>query len=105
MYVIVTGVGVTVSRAWNNSLGNSGDSRWRAVRIKVLTTNAEVNGGRCQLMIDGVCTHRATQVHHTRSRAIVGDNPDYLMAVCKECNLLVGEPEKHSPMPVPHTQW
>lgn len=96
---------VVMSKAWNRSLGNTGDSRWRAIRTKVLADNIAYNNGRCQLMIDDVCTRKATEVHHTRSRAIVGDDMRYLMAVCKECNLAVGEPEKHSPPIVTHTIW
>lgn len=94
-----------MSKAWNNRLGNTNDAHWRAIRFKVMTDNVANNNGRCNLRIDNVCTYYATQVHHTRSRAIVGDDVRYLMAVCKECNLAIGEPERHSPPIVLHTKW
>lgn len=94
-----------MSKAWNKTLGRTNDAKWRAIRFQVMTDNVAINNGRCVLRIDGVCTYYATEVHHTRSRAIVGDDPRYLVAVCKWCNLAVGEPEKHSPPIVTHTKW
>ena len=50
----------------------SGSSRaWRRTRAAVL----QRDGHRCRLRFDGVCTTRATHVHHTQPRELVGDNP------------------------------
>lgn len=61
----------------------------------MLAENVRVNGGRCQLALVGVCTQLADTVHHTLGRAVTGDDPRYLQAVCKACNLKVGEPGRH----------
>lgn len=73
---------------------------WRKVRAYVL----ERDGHRCRLRIPDVCTTIATQVHHTRARELVGDNPAYLLAACAECNQRVGDPTRHDPAPRP-SRW
>jgi 5-methylcytosine-specific restriction endonuclease McrA len=71
---------------------NSGSSRrWRELRAKVLARD----GHTCQLRIDGICTHRATHVHHLDGKRS-GDNPDRLVAACAPCNLHVGDPTRSS---------
>lgn len=73
-----------MSRAWKSG----STTRWRRVRAAVL----ERDQHRCQLRIQGVCTTTADQVHHLVSRATAGDDPRYLVAACRACNLKVGEP-------------
>jgi hypothetical protein len=58
----------------------------------------------CQLRIEGVCTGRATCVHHTLGRAVTGDDPRHMVAACMGCNLRVGEP-KLDPRPRGGTRW
>jgi hypothetical protein len=90
-----------MSGAWKG-----GSTRaWRRIRARVLADNKRVNKGRCRLKLPGVCTFTATQVHHTRGRGVTGDDPRYLMAVCKPCNLKVGDPSKRDPKPTPHSNW
>lgn len=95
-----------MSRAWR---GGS-TSAWRKVRALVLTHNLRPksqggNDGLCNLAIAGVCTGKATQVHHVLGKAVSGDDPDYLMAVCAECNRALGDPNKRDPPPQPRTKW
>jgi hypothetical protein len=71
----------------------------------VLANNLATNGGRCTLQLEGVCTGQATQVHHTLGRAATGDDPRYLTAVCKACNLSVGDPVRHNPQPKLISRW
>lgn len=77
-----------MSRSWQ---GGS-TRRWRKIRAIVL----DRDGHLCQLRLD-VCTGTATQVHHTHGRAVTGDDPAYLVAACRECNLKIGEPARHDP--------
>ena len=93
-----------MSRAW------SGGStwRWRLIRAGVLATNQAATGGRCQLGIPDVCTGTADCVHHTLGRAVTGDDPRFLLAVCTACNLHVGQPSTARgclPRPRGGTQW
>jgi hypothetical protein len=90
-----------MSRSWR-----SGSSRrWRRLRALVLADNLARNAGRCTLGIAGVCTGQADTVHHTLGRAVTGDDPKYLAAVCGACNLHVGEPARSSPRPRPVSKW
>lgn len=85
-----------MSKAW----ANGSDYNWRArVRPAVLQQNVLENQGRCRLAIEGTCKGTATEVHHTLGRAITGDDPRYLIAVCKACNLKVGDPTKYKEAP------
>lgn len=107
-----------MSRGWRG-----GSTRaWRKLRAMVLDANRAVNAGRCALALDGVggatiypgrggamlcprhgrqcdapCTRYADTVHHTRGRAVTGDDPRYLAAVCAACNGHVGEPPTNTP--------
>jgi len=90
-----------MSRSWKSG----STPAWRKLRARVLATNRRDNQGRCQLARPGVCTGQATQVHHTVGRAVSGDDPAYLMAVCRECNLAVGEPKRTSPDPKQISRW
>lgn len=89
-----------MSRAWAK-----GSTRaWRTVRAAVLEANQVANHGRCTLRLKG-CTGRATEAHHTRDRAIYGDDPRYIVASCKPCNLKAGRPEVSSPKPKRVSRW
>lgn len=89
------------SGAW--AKGSS--TRWRKIRASVLRRNAEENNGQCQLLIDGVCTGKATCVHHVLGRSVTGDDPKYLVASCRECNLYVGQPKLNDPHPKRISRW
>lgn len=87
-----------MSRAWAK-----GSSRaWRRVRAAVLARDGQV----CRVQIPGVCTGHATHVHHTLGRRVTGDDPAYLVASCKACNLHLGEPDPtRDPEPRQVTKW
>jgi hypothetical protein len=86
-----------VSRAW----AGGSTTRWRKTRAMVLQRDSWI----CQLNLDG-CTHRATQAHHTLGRLITGDDPAFLVAACRECNIKLGDPMKQpDPPPTPRTKW
>lgn len=80
------------SKTWVNGSG----AAWRKVRLLVLRRD----GWRCQLKLEG-CAVRAKQVHHTRPRALVGDDPAWLVAACQPCNNKVGDPTTTDPDPKP----
>lgn len=84
-----------MSKAW----AKGSTRKWRRTRQQILDANQQTNSGKCRLQIPGVCTGTANQVHHTRGKEY-GDDPAYLMAVCRECNLKVGKPETDPPMTV-----
>lgn len=86
-----------MSKAW----AGGSTRRWRALRAQVLDLNRRTNRGRCNLQIVGVCTGLADTVHHTKGRAVTGDDPRFLEAVCAACNLKVGEPGTREPAPKP----
>jgi len=90
-----------MSKSW---AGNKGRA-WRRIRRRVLDENQRTNDGRCTLELPGVCAGQADTVHHTLGRAVTGDDPRYLVAVCKACNLKVGEPRRSSPPHRPVTSW
>lgn len=90
-----------MSRSW----AKGSTTRWRRIRAAKLATNRVENGGRCTLQIVGVCTGEADTVHHTRGRAVTGDNPKHLAAVCRACNMHVGEPSRHNPKPRRISSW
>lgn len=96
-----------MSKAWAK-----GSTRaWRRIRAYVLARD----GHHCRAHRDGWCTRvpgthqcdeRATQVHHTHGRATTGDDPRYLVAACKPCNLHIGDPTQHTDPPNKAvTQW
>jgi len=96
-----------VSGAWT---GGS-TWRWRKVRAAVLARD----GFACRVRVPGAwttprglqrCLGRADCVHHTRGRAVTGDDPRYMVAACTPCNLRVGDPtEGVDPRPRPGTRW
>lgn len=92
-----------MSRSW--SKGST--SAWRRTRALILANNRATNGGRCTAAIEGVCTGTADQAHHTKGRAVTGDDPRYLAAVCGACNRKIGDPTRRSssPEPRPHSKW
>lgn len=80
-----------MSRSWQG-----GSTRqWRKVRAFVLTRD----GYACQLRLDGVCTGFAEHAHHTKGRAVTGDDPRYIVAACEACNLATGEPATTGAVP------
>lgn len=85
-----------MSRAW----AGGSTTAWRRTRAYVLRRDRY----RCQLGHPG-CTTAATEAHHTRSRALVGDDPAFLVASCRACNLAEGEPGSKDPRPSPRTRW
>ena len=72
--------------------------QWRRTRARVLVEA----GNRCQLKLDGVCAHVATEVHHVHGK---GRDESTLVAACGPCNKQVGDPTRHDPAPTPRTQW
>lgn len=90
-----------MSRAWR---GGS-TTAWRRTRAAVLADNRARNGGACTARVSPDCTGVADQVHHTKGRAVTGDDPRYLVAVCRACNLHIGEPGRDHPAPSPKSKW
>lgn len=92
-----------MSRSW----AGGSTYRWRRTREQVLLDNIASNQGRCVLAVPNVCTGPAREVHHTKGRAVTGDDPRHLVAVCKACNLHVGDPSaaRHDPPPRPTSNW
>ena len=72
---------------------------WRKTRAAVLARD----GHTCKVQLDGICTTHAAHVHHTKGRAITGDDPRYLVASCAACNLHIGDPTRFSPNQNPGT--
>lgn len=72
----------------------SGSSyRWRKVRLYVFARDGNI----CKLQIKGVCTNKATEVHHLVGREVSGDDPHYLTVACRPCNLKAGKPAFSQP--------
>ena len=82
--------------------------RWRKLRLFVLNRDRWI----CQLCeqpidptLDGRKHPRAPSVHHTRGK-IHGDDPAFLVAAHRQCNLDVGDPNATpDPEPRPMTRW
>jgi 5-methylcytosine-specific restriction endonuclease McrA len=84
------------SEGWKN-----GSTRaWRKIRAQILRRDAYI----CQLKIVGVCTYKATCVHHLDGKAL-GDNPERCVASCTPCNLHIGDPTGNDPGHRPRTNW
>jgi 5-methylcytosine-specific restriction endonuclease McrA len=59
---------------------------------------------QCKIQGEG-CTRVATQAHHLHGKRY-GDDPRYLVAACRTCNLAAGDPTSGGdPPPQPRTQW
>jgi 5-methylcytosine-specific restriction endonuclease McrA len=86
-----------VSRTW----AKGSTRQWRRIRARVLARD----GYQCKVQIEGVCTTKATCVHHTQGRAVTGDDERYLQAACQPCNLAIGDPAKRDPQPRSVTRW
>lgn len=85
----------------NWSGGSSAE--WKKVRRLVILRDQE-----CKLRTSPRCNGRAETVHHTQDRAVVGDDPRYLIAACGPCNYSYGSPtqEKYGdPQPNPRIKW
>lgn len=82
-----------MSKAW----AKGSTTAWRKLRARILFDNQVENQGQCQVQLPDVCTGQANTVHHVLGRAVTGDNRDYLVACCRECNLKIGEPKLSSP--------
>lgn len=84
-----------MSRTW----AGGSTTAWRRTRTAVLNRDQWT----CQLCHQRIPrglppTHpNAAQVHHTRSRELVGDDPQWLVAAHRQCNLAAGEPGRHDP--------
>ena len=100
-----------MSRSW----AGGSTRRWREKRERVLLANANQNKGKCMLDVGvecarhgrpcpGICTRVATEVHHARGKAY-GDEDRYLQAVCRACNLHVGQPGRAVPDEKPVSSW
>lgn len=95
------------SQRWSNG----STAAWRAVRLFVLDRDE----WRCRIKRPGTwvtrdgkerrCLGKASQVHHTRDRTVVGDNPVYLISACAPCNRAEGDPTAGDPAPKPMTVW
>src|SRR5690349_4545791 len=102
-----------MSRAW----GKGSTRRHREMRAFVLARD----GYRCRAHADGYCDavdrpHECTgraelsgphagHAHHTRGKGVTGDNPEYMIAACPNCNYHIGDPSKHSPQPKRVSRW
>ena len=85
--------GSATGKAWTG-----GSTRaWRKLRLLILARDSH----RCRLQVPAVCTWEATQVAHVHGKAVTGDDPRYLVASCRACNL--NAPRDPAPRPV--TQW
>jgi hypothetical protein len=80
---------------------------WRIIRLYVLVRD----GYRCRAHADGwcakagrkkehTCTTYAEHAHHVLGRARTGDDPAFIVAACKACNLYIGDPTQHGDPPL-----
>lgn len=109
-----------MSEGW----GAGSTRRWRRIRAEVLARNALENRGLCQLAYPGEwtvlirtpgqpprtetrrCEGVANVVHHVVGKVVSGDDPRYLQAVCRPCNLHAGDPlAQPDPPVVGVTRW
>jgi hypothetical protein len=90
-----------MSKAW----ARGSTYKWRTLRARVLQANLVENQGRCVVALPEVCTGQADTVHHQLGRAVTGDDPRYLVACCRACNLAIGEPKNNSPQHKTISRW
>lgn len=92
---------VSKSKNWQKGSSRS----WRRIRAFVLARDSY----RCQIRGPGCLVWAplrphggipAGHAHHTRSRSEVGDDPRFIVAACRTCNIGRGDPSEHDPVPV-----
>lgn len=89
--------------------------RWRRTRRGVLLRDV---GKGCRAHREGWCAKanagghdcadRGEVAHHTHGRGVTGDDPAYIVAACKVCNLAIGDPtvcRVRGPSIEPRTKW
>jgi hypothetical protein len=93
-----------MSVAWHKKGDRAAHERARRL---VLAANVERTGGVCQAKVPGVCTRgQATEAHHVLGRAVTGDDPRYMIAVCRPCNASIGDPMRVADPPArPVSRW
>lgn len=90
----------------SNAWAGGSTSAWRKVRLLVLIRDGWV----CRLCGEAInpslrTPHpRSAEVHHVRGKEY-GDDPRYLIACHRECNLKLGDPNKHDPRPRKVDRW
>ncbi|TKG57947.1 HNH endonuclease [Prauserella endophytica] len=92
-----------MSTAWKSG----STRRWRKIRLFVLNRDRWI----CQLCgkpISKYLRHPhpySAHVHHTKGKAY-GDDPEFLVAAHRKCNLDAGDPTAApDPAPRPMTRW
>lgn len=100
------------------SWANGSTRAWRALRASIFARD----NGLCRTHADGWCVRSnaaphacvgraplhgptAGHAHHTRGRAVTGDDPAHIVWSCRPCNLAIGEPQLLDPPAVPITRW
>lgn len=79
-----------MSKAW----ASGSTAAWRRLRLAI----ADRDGWTCQLCGEPIPRGlrrdhpRSLQIHHTRDRRLVGDNPEFLQASHRLCNQQAGQP-------------
>lgn len=99
-----------VSQSW----AKGSTRRWRATRAFVLSRD----GYRCLAHAEGWCAlapgehecegdgpRTVRHAHHTKGRAVTGDDPRFLIAACAACNYHCKDPSKYSPQPRRVSRW
>jgi hypothetical protein len=94
-----------VSKGW----AGGSTTAWRRVRAFVLNRDLH----RCRAHADRLCDrkpgeHTCTgvgdQAHHVHGKKY-GDDPAFIVAACKPCNLHIGEPDASDPPGRSMTKW
>ena len=91
---------------------NGSTRRWREVSRPAVFARDQ---GLCKLAYEGTwttrdgiqrrCLVKATEVHHTQDRAVVGDAIEFLLAACQPCNRRAGDPTSGDPAHRSMTAW
>lgn len=94
-----------MSRSW----AGGSTTRWRKTRLTILARDGwqcQIQGPHCTARSKGDLMHQQAHVHHTHGRSQTGDDPTYLQAACRTCNLSIGDPTTTTdPTPQPRTRW
>jgi hypothetical protein len=90
----------------SNSWKGGSTRAWRRLRAWVLLRDA---GKGCRAHREGwcdranapphECADRGETAHHTRGKAVTGDDPEHIVAACTVCNLAIGDPSKGADPP------